>query len=247
MGEEPAPSIAAAIGVPVGTVASRLRRGRAELKKRLRGEPEQPALPAVIWAFLRRPRAWLTAAPAPSAPLGGAMLAAAVAFAVVAQPPANASGTLAVRPATIAPSVTVTAGARTPPATEPATAPPTVDFQSLPKAPPPTSASLRPQPNDGPNRVASVGDLEKEATDLQGAHARLAAGDPAGALALVENWTVRHAHAVLTEDAAAVEITATAQVGRKERACALATAFRDRWPQSMHTARILRACPTVTP
>jgi RNA polymerase sigma-70 factor, ECF subfamily len=247
MHEEPASKIAAELGLPVGTVASRLRRGRAQLVKRLTNERGQPALLSLFFGLFQKPRAWFAKSQLATYVAGGAVvIGAAAAGFIVATERSNTPG--AVVSGLSAPALAAAPNA-SPAAALASTRPeesttPVVSVDALPRAgaeplarPPAPSAAT-------PPLVPS--ELERESADLRRAQALLVLGDAQDAAKLTTNWRASHPGGALAEEAAAVEIDALAKSAQGKRACERAEVFIKLWPKSMHAARVRAACPEVT-
>jgi hypothetical protein len=75
----------------------------------------------------------------------------------------------------------------------------------------------------------------------------LSAGDPREALALVELDTAEHPTGVLSEERDAVQVVALARLGHLDEATRAATAFRIRYPTSIHLELISRSLAKESP
>jgi RNA polymerase sigma-70 factor (ECF subfamily) len=237
LADDPAPIVARALGVPTGTVASRLRRARsklavAALRVRARFEAACAILFAPLSAWKRLAKGGLALKSAAAIALGSLAVVVTVAVRGASPSPAFASAT-PTAPVTHAP------GAVAPRAPSPAVADeiPTVDIDSLPHV-----AAVAPSSEAAGTREDARNELAREANDLRALQA-LRVADPAAALALAKRWSVDHPRAVLLEEVSAIEIQSLAASGRAPEACARAAIFRDRWPASMHGADVDRACP----
>jgi hypothetical protein len=247
MHEEPASKIAAELGLPVGTVASRLRRGRAQLVKRLTNERGQPALLSLFLGLFHKPRAWFAKSQLATYVAGSAVVvgASAAGF-IVATERSN-------RSAMTAPGLSAPAQAAAPKASPAATlvsagpeesTTPVVSVDALPRAG--AEPLARPQAPSAATLPLAPSELERESADLRRAQALLVLGDAQDAAKLTANWRASHPGGALAEEAAAVEIDALAKSAQGTQACERATAFVKLWPKSMHVARVRAACPEVT-
>src|SRR6185437_11501775 len=89
--------------------------------------------------------------------------------------------------------------------------------------------------------------LEAETRDLSEAHAALNEGDPARALALLDEQSTAYADGQLREERAAARVLALCKLGRADEARALAARFLAENPRSMLADRVRSACPAGAP
>lgn len=211
--------VASELGLPQNTVYSRLRLARAQLHEQLTAED----LAACVAAGRAAPpadapeRTWAALVPL----LGraeGAGLAAWLGSHVVGVATTMVGGAVAIvllRAAGTAPAPHADAPAR-----------PVVQDVPAPTSP----ATVEPRPVD--DRLAA------EVALLDRADARLAAGDPAGALALLDTHAREFSEGVLVDAREAARAKALCRQGRPQEAEAAVRALRGRYPGSAIARRL---------
>lgn len=235
--------IAASLAIPAGTVASRLRRAREQLRERWRVERGVPAVLGLS--------ALLAAARARAAALGARLGRWAVpkmmaATAVVAMPVAVVGW----RATSDAPSAVEAAAA----APEP--------FQALPLPPRPAEREVQ-SPLASPGaaaralvpspavtaagavtavarRPSSGAALQQELARLDAVRSSLASGRAEQALALLDTYAREAPRGALRLEAEVLRIDALSRTGRVEQARTRARAFLSRYPTSVLSARVRR-------
>jgi RNA polymerase sigma-70 factor (ECF subfamily) len=230
-----APEAAEALRVPVGTVASRLRRARQEL--RAASERARDRTLAALGLAAR-------VLPGNGAPLG-AMKIAFAAFGLAV--------TTAIGGAVLAPTAP-------PPHTAVALAPPS-RFASaatpipapMPAPTPPPTPALAPTPDRvpapalGASRSAPAArSIDAELRSLEAARAALAAGDTARALAELDAHATTFAHGALADEATVLRAEVLDRRGDAESAGSIARRFADASPTSPY-ARRMRALAAERP
>jgi hypothetical protein len=104
-----------------------------------------------------------------------------------------------------------------------------------PTPPPPVARKPRPAP--------PATDLASELESITRARASLRAGDAEAALAQLAEHGKRFPHAVLAEEATALEVRSLCAAGRGGEARALAKTFLARWPRSPQAPGVRATCP----
>ncbi|MEM1031006.1 MAG: hypothetical protein AAF928_18805 [Myxococcota bacterium] len=102
-----------------------------------------------------------------------------------------------------------------------------------------------PRPPTADAEAASPSDqsaLAKETALLREAQQRLRAGDPDGALVILDEHQRAHAGGILEEEREAARAVALCRAGRRAEGRAMAAALAQRAPQSPHQGRIRNAC-----
>jgi hypothetical protein len=94
----------------------------------------------------------------------------------------------------------------------------------------------------GPMAEASADALAGELAFVREVHALLAAGDPAGALARVDEYPRLHTTGLLREEVAALRVIAGCGLRRD---AAAAAAFEQAHPRSLFAERVRRSCETT--
>ena len=108
-------------------------------------------------------------------------------------------------------------------------------------AKPVPSALSRPSPNSAPSphEAAPVeSDLAREIRNLDHAKSALSGGDPGAALGLLAQHRREFPRTNLDQEVSVLELEALVRLGQRERAAALAQAFRVQYPRSTHLLRI---------
>lgn len=235
--------IAVALGIPPGTVASRLRRAKSELRQRWMAAV---AMLGAALAFTNaRARAAVLAATrgvivhvgAPQVALSVAALGV-VAWVAAPRPQVSPSGR--------APHAAVASLPAAPPAhasTPPVVFPP-VDAASVEAsvdAPAPVARKLSGTKAATPSGARPPGSSEAlrlELQQLDRARAALAAGRATEALATLDTYSRSTPRGALTLEAEVLRIDALARSGRSNQARARASAFLARYPRSVLAARV---------
>jgi hypothetical protein len=220
--------LAPVVAIVLGVGGAAVMRGDAT--------PIGPVLPP---APVARVAARASAAPAPApvvaeAPVG--VPAPAVADTPVA---AEAPAAAPRRPRRVAAALPPTPSPSPPP--EPSLSPPPEPSPSAPPEPSPSpSPSLEPPPAPAPapTPVVDARRLAAEVATLDRARARLAAGDPAGALAALDAHARDFADGVLSAEAEVLRIDALLRRGDTSAALALARRFLARSPGSPLAQRV---------
>lgn len=127
------------------------------------------------------------------------------------------------------------------------TAPTSVEVDAPPRAPAGPGRPAAPaRRGAAPAQASEPGAAEGPAGALAGelafvreVHARLAAGDPAGALARVDEYPRLHAAGLLREEVAALRVIAGCGLRRD---AAAAAAFEQAHPRSLFAERVRRSC-----
>jgi hypothetical protein len=88
--------------------------------------------------------------------------------------------------------------------------------------------------------------LREQAALLDRARARIAAGDPGGSLAVLDDYDRRFPGAPLSEEALLLRIEALARRGDRSAAAALGRQFLKRYPESVHTDRLSALLHSLT-
>jgi RNA polymerase sigma-70 factor, ECF subfamily len=228
--------IAASLAIPAGTVASRLRRAREQLRERWRLERGVSAalgLSALLAAVRARAAAW-------GARLGRWAVPKMMAATAFVAAPVVVVGW---RAASDAPTPVETASA----APEP--------FQALPLPPRPAErevqpvvaregAAARPAPSPlaaaAAKRPAAGAALQQELARLDAVRSRLGSGRAEQALALLDAYDREAPRGVLRLEAEVLRIDALSRTGRMAQARARAHAFLSRYPTSVLSARVRR-------
>ena len=142
----------------------------------------------------------------------------------------------------------------TAPAAAAATSPQPVNSSpSLPVEPPPALAPAAPRitatrASVHANVTAQSADsLREQAALLDRSRSRVAAGDPNGALALLDDYDRRFARAPLSEESNLIRIEALVRRGDRGAASALARRFLKAYPASVHVARVTALLHTLSP
>jgi len=232
--------IAETLRIPAGTVASRLRRARTALRDRLRDRhPRVLLLAAGPLAFVKRAHAVVSAGTAALGSTPGLVVATAIAAGAIlpqlGRKPDAAPATLhreaAAQLARLspAPPETGTDAGPTPPAAEPAGA------ESSSSEP---AAERKVAPAGSKRKTSDA--LQRELSQLDRARAQLSAGSPAGALALLNEYSRAEPRGALRLEAEVLRIDALLQSGREDQARARARAFLNRHPTSVLSARVRR-------
>ncbi|HVY30621.1 MAG TPA: sigma-70 family RNA polymerase sigma factor [Polyangiaceae bacterium] len=219
--------IAATLSIPPGTVASRLRRARHELRQRWHdARGGAAALGGAVVLAASRAKAWAVVAT-----LG----LAAVVVVPRLRHPASTS-----RPATTlrstAPSVVALTEAKT-------AAPAVVTETTAPPASPVAISLPVPAPSAqrAPARPATSSEaLRLELQQLDKARALVAAGRGSAALVVLDGYGRAAPRGALRLEAEALRIDALAQSGRKDEARARAAAFLAKYPSSVLASRVRR-------
>jgi RNA polymerase sigma-70 factor (ECF subfamily) len=209
--------IAATLSIPPGTVASRLRRARHELRQRWRdARGGAAALGGALVLSASRAKAW-------------ALVATLGLAAVVVVPRLRHSAPKALSVATFRsapPSVVPVAEAKA----EPSPA-------SMPAPALPPSASTQRATTRAPTPAEA---LRLELQQLDKARALVAAGRGAAALAVLDGYGRAAPRGALRLEAEALRIDALGQSGRKSEARARAAAFLAKYPSSVLAPRVRR-------
>lgn len=218
--------IAATLSIPPGTVASRLRRARHELRQRWRdARGGAAALGGALMLSASRAKAWALVAT-----LG---LAAVVVVPRLrySAPRAQPAATLRLAP----PSVVAVTEAKAPAAVTEITEAPAA--ASSPAVALVSSASAQRAPAPTPTPAEA---LRSELLQLDKARALVAAGRGGAALAVLDNYGRTAPRGALRLEAEALRIDALAQSGRQAEARARATAFLAKYPNSVLAPRVRR-------
>lgn len=104
------------------------------------------------------------------------------------------------------------------------------------------SATARP-----PEPTPPVATLDDEAALLRAANRALGAGDTALALARLSEHASRFERGALAQDRDALRVVVLCHAGRRSDAAAARKSFLERWPRSVHAARVRAACPDPEP
>jgi RNA polymerase sigma-70 factor, ECF subfamily len=236
--------IAATLEIPAGTVASRLRRAREQLRERWRLERGAAAATLGVAAWLlsasaRAAEATLARLGLPKLLLGAAVVATAPIVYLQLQP--GAAPVARVELAAVAPSLQ--------PARQAAVLPVAPAFRATESVSPvnaTAAAFVAPSPQAVPlptsrsNKPASAAALQLELAQLDAARARLAAGGADDALALLAAYDRSSPRGVLGLEAEVLRIDALSRSGRGAQARARAQAFLARHPTSVLAARVRR-------
>ncbi len=105
-----------------------------------------------------------------------------------------------------------------------------------PVAPPPVAPVPARASSATPASSASI--LAVETAALDEARAKIASGDPNGALALLDAFDARHPRAMLRDEAVVLRIESLAASGERARATALARSFLAQHPESPYARRL---------
>jgi len=84
--------------------------------------------------------------------------------------------------------------------------------------------------------------IRAERALLAAAHAALRRGDAAAALAALAEHATRFPHGALAEERSATRVLALCDAGQSGAATIERAGFLDRWPRSVHAARVAAAC-----
>lgn len=226
--------IAAELRIPPGTVASRLRRARSELRQRFRAAGA--LLVATLLLACARAAAAASAAArsallhlgAPQVVLGVAALGAVAIFAAprASSPPA--------RPLAQVAAASPPASSLSSRSSVAAAAPVAVELPVTPAAAVPAK-SLNPPAARAPSGAEA---LRLELAQLDRARAALAAGRADAALVTLDAYERSTPRAVLRLEAEVLRIDALSRSGRTAQARARAAAFLARHPKSVLAARV---------
>ncbi|MDF3066954.1 MAG: hypothetical protein K0R38_2555 [Polyangiaceae bacterium] len=233
--------IAACLAIPPGTVASRLRRAREQLRERWRVERGVSAALGLA-AFFAAVRARAASFGAWVARTGGPKLVAAASVAVVVP-----ISLVALRAPTTGEAPAVTTVLRT-------AAPAVVAAKALPEPAAPVLGTapeplLTPEPAkvapsvpapSAPKRPSVSEALQQELAQLDVVRARLATGRAEQALSLLDAYDRGTPRGSLRLEAEVLRIDALSRSGRMEQARARARAFLTRHPTSVLAARVRR-------
>jgi hypothetical protein len=120
---------------------------------------------------------------------------------------------------------------------------------AIPTASPSATSSPVPDPAGASPVIARHGpaaaaEVEAEVQILRDAHAALQAGDPAGALALLDVHARRFPAGALAEEREATRPAALCVLGRTADARQAAAQFLRSFPDSLHAARVRKVCDT---
>jgi RNA polymerase sigma-70 factor (ECF subfamily) len=221
--------IAATLSIPPGTVASRLRRARQELRQRWRdARGGAAALGGALVLAAGRAKAW-------------ALVAAVGLAAVVVGPPLRRAAFTSqhVAPAPVprraADKLAETVPVAPAPVTAPAPATPTAPAAAITLADPAPAASSQARAVRTPT---SADALRLELQQLDKARALVAAGRGSAALSVLDDYARAAPRGALRLEAEALRIDALAQSGRSAEARARAAAFLARYPSSVLAARV---------
>lgn len=224
--------IAATLSIPPGTVASRLRRARQELRQRWRdARGGAAALGAALLLAAGRAKAWVLAA----------TLGVAAVVAVPRLHRAWLASSVVASAATARPLAAVAAAAPIPralPAAPTAAASSPVALGAASTAPTPSVTSSQQRPAARAPTGADA--LRLELQQLDKARALVASGRGAAALAVLDGYARAAPRGALRLEAEALRIDALAQSGRRAEARARAAAFVSKYPSSVLAARVRR-------
>ncbi|MBK8241175.1 MAG: hypothetical protein IPK74_37135 [Deltaproteobacteria bacterium] len=190
----------------------------------------------------------------------GGVVATTVTAGVLASRPDDARGT---RAATVPEVAADRAQAAMPAAVPPTPTPtPTPEPAQLPSTiatttaaivePPPIAAAAttrrsRSATARAPEPSPPAATLDDEAALLRAANRALGAGDTALALARLSEHASRFERGTLAQDRDALRVVVLCRAGRRSDAVAARKRFLERWPQSVHAARVRAACPDPEP
>lgn len=222
--------IAATLSIPPGTVASRLRRARHELRQRWRdARGGAAALGGALVLAAGRAKAWA--------------LVAVVGLAAVVVVPQLRRASFASRRVVPAP-VALRAADKLPEAATSAPAPLSAPAPATPTAPTAAVISGQVSPAASSQARAAVHAptaaeaLRLELQQLDRARALVAAGRGSAALSVLDGYARAAPRGALRLEAEALRIDALAQSGRTAEARARASAFLAKYPSSVLAARV---------
>lgn len=142
---------------------------------------------------------------------------------------------------TPAPKLVVTASAAVPPALPPAPPPPAPAVSAAPARGVASRAVRAPRP------VTSAPAVADEVAILTRAYSALGHGDPAKALAELDEHADRFPDGALAEERAAQRVLALCRLGRVEEARADAARFLEKYPASPQAPRVRSSCGGSAP